>query len=143
MRGEASVGDYRKLLVWQRATGLARRVRALVDALPPRERRNIGDQLLRASGSIRFNIAEGAGLNSDAGFARHLRIAPGSANEVQDQLADLEAVGLLAESDRELPKEVAEIRAMLAVLHRRVSADAATSNSPRAHTERPPSKFLR
>ena len=50
-------------------------------------------QLRRAAISVGSNISEGAGFGSDAGFARHLRIARGSVNEVEAQLAMLEAIG--------------------------------------------------
>ena len=114
------MGEYRKLLVWQRARALVRRVQQLVADLPASERAVRGDQLIRAATSIRYNIAEGAGFNSDRQFAKHLRYALASANEVQDELDDLDEQKLLPERDRDLPGEVAEIRAMTFVLLRRV-----------------------
>jgi four helix bundle protein len=65
-----ALGDYRKVRVWQHAAELCRRVNPLV----------------RAATSIRLNIAEGAGLYTDPMFARHIRIALGSANACQDAL---------------------------------------------------------
>jgi four helix bundle protein len=124
-----NVGDYRKLIVWQRASVFSRRIREMVDELPPAERRRIGDQLIRAAESIRFNIAEGAGLNSDRQLARHLLIALGSANEVQDGLDALNESSILPIKYADLPGEATEIRSMLAVFHRRVAKEK--QKSPR------------
>src|SRR5436189_6468290 len=107
------MGDYRKLVVWQRLRVLAVRVHRLVAALPPSERFELGNQLKTAANSIRNNIAEGAGLNTPRFFAFHLRRALGSANEVQDQLQHLEDVNLLRPEDADLPVEVSDIRAMV------------------------------
>jgi four helix bundle protein len=114
------VGDYQKLIVWQRARAFEARARQLVQTLPQEERRRIGDQLLRAVESVRLNIAEGAGLNTDRQFARHLLLALGSANEVQETLAVIQDAGHLPAAFRDLVDEATEIRAMLAGLHRRV-----------------------
>ena len=60
--------------------------------------RGYGDlvnQLRRAAVSVGSNIAEGAGLGSDAGFVRHLKIARGSVNEAEAQLNMLQAIGLI------------------------------------------------
>src|SRR5437868_1795157 len=106
------VGDYRKLLVWQRARAFSGRIREMVKTLARDERNRLGDQLIRAAESIRFNIVESAGLNSDRQFARHLLIALGSANEVQDELDALSESRNLPEQFGDLPGETAEIRSM-------------------------------
>jgi four helix bundle protein len=114
------MGDYRKLLVWQRARALEARVRSLVGLLPPAERIRLGDQIIRAALSVRLNIAEGAGLNTDRQFARHLLLALGSANEVQDALDAIDDLGHLPSTDLDLVDETSQLRAMLASLHKRV-----------------------
>jgi four helix bundle protein len=115
------VGDYRKLIVWQKSVTLTEGIQSLVDRIPAKQRKRIGDQLVRAADSIRANIVEGCGLNSDRQLARHLLIALGSANEVQDDLALLESAGALTDADRKLAPDVAQIRAMIVGLHRRLS----------------------
>jgi four helix bundle protein len=125
------MGDYKKLLVWQHACALASRIEKMVKTLPPAEQRRIGDQLIRAADSIRFNIVEGVGLNSDAQFARHLLIALGSANEAQDELESINERGLLLECYQDLIPSVARLRAMLAGLHKRVSATKLRTSSIR------------
>src|SRR5262249_36179473 len=83
------MGDYRKLEVWSLACSLSDRINAMVDSLPPRQRKILGEQLDRAADSIHMNISEGCGLNSDPQFAKHVRIALGSANEVEDGIERL------------------------------------------------------
>lgn len=53
--------------------------------LPDSERYGLRSQIQRAGVSIPSNIAEGSGRRSDREFARFLRIAYGSACEVETQ----------------------------------------------------------
>ena len=123
------MGDYKKLLVWQRARDLADELPHLIARLPPDQRKRIADQLIRATDSIRFNLAEGCGLNSDRQLARHVLISLGSACEVQDQLESLEAVGALSEQDRRWIEEIARLRSMLISFHRRLLEPKRDSSS--------------
>jgi four helix bundle protein len=125
------LGDYRKLEVWRRARIFSREIVKLVDRLPLRDRIRIGSQLSRAAESIRFNIVEGCGLNTDPLLANHVRRALGSANEVEDQLDSLQSLGRLAASDLWLLDEIREIRSMLAGFLRRLEADIARKRRPR------------
>ena len=54
------------------------------------------DQLRRAALSVVSNIAEGAGSGSDKRFANFLRIARGSANELEAQLLILSDIGMIS-----------------------------------------------
>lgn len=119
------MGDYRKLEVWRRARVFSGEIVKLVDRLPLSDRIRIGSQLSRAAESIRFNLAEGSGLNTDPLFAVHVRRALGSANEVEDQLDSLRMLGRLEPDDLWLINEIGEIRNMLAALLRRLEADIA------------------
>ena len=76
---------FRDLEVYQRGFSLVREVYALVDTLPNLERYDLASQLRRAAKSIPANIAEGYALRGDAPklFCKHLRIAYGSAVEMQ------------------------------------------------------------
>ena len=76
-------------------------------------------QLLRAAGSIQWNIVEGAALD-DPDFARHLEVAIASANEVEHQLQLAHALDLLgAEGDWHL-QEIVEVRRMTIGLRKSV-----------------------
>lgn len=108
------MGDFRRLKVWKAAYVLAREVYVATRGFPVEERFGLADQLRRAAVSIGANIAEGCGRNSDPDFARFLRIALGSANELcyLIQLAtDLEFI-----SDPMLLSRAESVRRMLAVL---------------------------
>ena len=114
------MGDYRKLEVWKLGCTFSDRVAAMVDALPPRVRKATGDQLSRAADAVHENIAEGRGLNTDRQLARHLRIALGSANEVEDELATLNRRGHLRGEDQELMATARSLCCMLAKFISRV-----------------------
>ena len=125
------MGDYRKLHVWRRARVFSYEIVKLVDRLSLRDRIRVGSQLSRAAESIRFNIVEGCGLNTDPLMAVHVRRALGSANEVDDQLEPLRELGSLRSTDLLLIDEVREIRSMLASLLRRLEADIAQKRHTR------------
>ncbi|MGE0601565.1 MAG: four helix bundle protein [Dehalococcoidia bacterium] len=64
---------------------LALAVYAATQRFPADERFGLTQQIRRAAVSIGSNIAEGAGRDSDADFARFLQIAAGSTSEVEYQ----------------------------------------------------------
>jgi four helix bundle protein len=78
-----SRGDHRDLDVWKLAIELAKEVYRLTACFPPDERFGLVSQMRRASVSISANIAEGYGRGSAGDFARFLKIARGSAREVE------------------------------------------------------------
>jgi len=92
-----------------------RRERAIGRASP-----GLRNQMLRASMSIPFNIAEGAGKDTKAEFARFVGNAIGSANEVEQQLLLAQALELFDEELDPLILECCEIRKMLYGLRRRL-----------------------
>src|SRR5690349_19845754 len=112
------MGDYRKLEVWKLACDIADRVHALYLELPPRVQRGLGDQITRAADSIHLNISEGSGFNSDAQFAKHIRISLCSANEVEDGLTRLQKRGQLPEHHFDLIADTTVLRKKLGALLR-------------------------
>ena len=115
------MGDYRKLEVWTLACSIADRVHAMAELLPPRSRESLGEQLVRAADSIHLNIAEGCGLNSDAQLVRHVRIALGSANEVEDGIERLDRRRLLPDEHRDLLSDVPILRRKLGAFLKKLS----------------------
>jgi four helix bundle protein len=78
---------YQRLLVWQNAVDLAVEVNALVRKLPNFERFELASQMRRAAVSIPSNIAEGYRRKRGSDdFAQFMRIALGSASELETQL---------------------------------------------------------
>lgn len=83
---------YRSLVVWQRAHRLSIDVLRTTDRCYHPRSRSVFDQLRRAALSVEANIVEGYALSTPLQFRRHLRIALGSAAEVE---CFLEIVGEL------------------------------------------------
>jgi four helix bundle protein len=73
--------NYKELMAWQKAMDVVVAVYALTRKFPKDESFGLTSQLRRAAVSISLNIAEGAGRESDAEFARFLDIALGSTYE--------------------------------------------------------------
>jgi len=80
------MGDYRQLSVWKRAHSLALGIYRSTKFFPDRERYGLVAQVRRAAVSVVSNIVEGASRQSDRELVRFLRIAHGSACEVECQL---------------------------------------------------------
>jgi len=81
---------------------------------PKDELYGLTSQIRRACASIPANIAEGCGRYGDAEFARFLRIAMGSASELDYHLLLARDLGFLDEMVYEqLENELREVRRML------------------------------
>jgi len=100
------VGDHRELVAYKLALALAADVRRRVLSWPSFDRWSIGQQLVRAAGSIGANIAEGEGRYHGKDRARFLLVARGSLHETRHWL-DLAAEAGLAGKD--FDKELTEL----------------------------------
>ncbi|NNL68364.1 MAG: four helix bundle protein [Acidimicrobiia bacterium] len=117
------MGDYRDLRVWQAAVDLAVDCYSETRGFPKTERFGITGQMRRASVSVSANIAEGAGRKSDREFARFVRIAGGSANELETLLRIARRLDYLdAESHASLEQSVQKVRRSLGSLQRSLRA---------------------
>lgn len=108
--------NYRSLRVYQTALDVAEETYRLAHRLPSSERYGLASQIERASTSIPANIAEGAGRGSSRDFARFLRIAIGSACEVE---AHIDLIVRLHSVDR---SEVTGIQEHLRSLIKQINA---------------------
>src|SRR3989338_9416890 len=79
-------GIYQNLVVWQKAMDFVVSLYKLTEAFPESERFGLSSELRRAAVSVPSNIAEGYRRRSSGDFARFLRIAYGSASELETQL---------------------------------------------------------
>jgi four helix bundle protein len=114
--------NYRKLKAWEKAHALAVAVHTLTAQVPRKSNTELIDQLRRAALSVPANIVEGAGSATDKDFARFLKIAFSSANELEYHLqfaADTAVIPQAVFSARQA--EVIEIRKMLMGLIRRAT----------------------
>jgi four helix bundle protein len=93
--------DFRQLTSWQRAHALSIVLYEVVRRFPREDRFAVGDQLRRSALSIGANIAEGAGRQSPADYARFLSMAVASANEVENHLLVANRVGLISNADHD------------------------------------------
>ena len=75
--------DFKKLKVWEKGHTLTLEIYKHTMSFPNSELYSLTIQLRKAAYSIPSNIAEGCGRDTDAELARFLRIAMGSANEVE------------------------------------------------------------
>jgi four helix bundle protein len=117
------MADFRKLDVWQAAHQLTLDVYRACATVPARDRYELAGQMRRAAVSIESNIAEGNGRRGDREFARYLRVALGSAHELETQVLiakDLESFD--STSADALIGAVARVRRMLFGLIRRLTA---------------------
>ena len=115
--------DFRKLIVWRRAHGLAVDAHRSLESTRGSGAASSRNQLQRALASIPANIAEGCGKRSDAEFARYIDIALGSAKEAENHLAFVNDMGWLDRASfAVIDAELAEVRRMLFSLGRVVRA---------------------
>ena len=91
--------NYKKLIVWQKAMQLTTDIYKIVKKLPKDELFALSDQMRRAAVSIPSNIAEGCGRGLQGKIKYFLRIACGSAAELETQLQICLNLGYLTTQD--------------------------------------------
>lgn len=116
--------NFRDLKVWGKAHTVALEIYAATESFPAAERYGLTSQMRRAAVSIPANIAEGCVRGSDPDFARFLRMALGSASELEYLLLLTRDLKLLPDADYDdfLP-DIEEVKRMLAALITRLKAD--------------------
>ena len=100
--------DYRKLRVYQLSIDMIGEIADATSAYPSSQRFGLIPQMNRATSSISANIAEGAGRGDVKDFARFLRIARGSACELEAHLTASAKLGLLTPSDADAMRDRVE-----------------------------------
>jgi four helix bundle protein len=94
-----SVQNYRELIVWQKAMGLAKLCYQVTKRFPREEMFGLTSQIRGAAGSIPANIAEGQGRAHTKEYLNYLSIAKRSLAEVETHLILSRDVELLLEAD--------------------------------------------
>ena len=119
--------DFRNLSVWRKAHSLTLDVFAVCATFSRPPYFTLQNQTLRAAISVPANLAEGAGRTGDPEFRRFVRIALGSASELEYHLLLARDLGLIPKAKhRTLSAVVSEVKRMLTGLA------ATLSNKPHA-----------
>lgn len=80
------VSSFKELIVWQKSMTLTKLVYQISMKLPIEERYGLASQIQRCAVSIPSNIAEGNKRTSAKDYIQFLRMASGSAAELETQL---------------------------------------------------------
>jgi four helix bundle protein len=119
------MGDFRKLLVWQKAHELGIRTYRAAAGIRRAQDLGLKSQIVRAAMSIPTNIVEVRHQQSEKEFVRFLRIAFNSAIELEYHLMVAREIGALAASETAaLLEDLIEVRRMLHGLIQRVTKHA-------------------
>lgn len=118
------IRSYRDLSVWQKARLLVKEVYLLTAGFPVGERFGLVSQMDRSAVSIPSNIAEGYGRAMTKDYLHFLRIARGSAYELETQLVLAQDLGLCTEErglrvQIALQEEVRILQGLIAALERK------------------------
>ena len=87
------MANINNLIIFHEARQLVRDIGPITESL---RFGDLGNQMRRAAISVVSNICEGAGMGSDRQFARYLKIARASVNELQGQLLVADDLGLIS-----------------------------------------------
>ncbi len=94
-----TIRSYKDLIVWQKAIDLCVLVYKITDGFPKSEVCGLTSQIRRATVAIASNIAEGQIRGHKAEYVQFLRIAYGSAGELETQFLVAIKIGYLAQND--------------------------------------------
>jgi four helix bundle protein len=121
------MSDYRKLQVWRKAHPLALNAHRVAAGIRGNQLAALRSQITRAAQSIPANIVEGREQKTEAAFARYLRIALGSASELEYHLRAAHDIQAISKGDfTSLSAQVAEVRMMLHGLLKRLESGEKT-----------------
>ena len=116
--------DFRRLKVWEKSHSLALAIYEATANFPKSELYGLTSQVRRSAVSIPANIAEGCGRGGNAELARFLRIAMGSASELEYHVVLARDLALLTAADADgLARQITEIKKMLTSFTQRLIAE--------------------
>jgi four helix bundle protein len=118
--------NYRDLKVWAKAHLLTLEMYRLSRTFPREEMFGITSQSRRSASSIGANLAEGCGRRTNREFGRFVRIAMGSASELDYHLVLSRDLGFLNRDDyQRVTRDLTEVRKMLSSLLNKIEIEAA------------------
>ena len=80
------VQSFKELIVWQKSIELVKEIYKITNSFPKSELYGLVSQMRRSAVSIPSNIAEGKKRRTSKDFMQFLRIADGSAAELETQI---------------------------------------------------------
>ena len=108
------MSDYKSLKVWEKAYQLTLNIYQVTSNFPKEELYGLTSQIKRAAASVPANIAEGSGRGSNAELIRFLRIALGSAYELEYHLLLASDLTFIGEVDyQHVNDQIIEVKKML------------------------------
>jgi len=117
------VGDFHQLQVWRSSHALVLDIYRVTADFPRHELFGLTSQLRRANATIPANVAEGTGRGGDREFLRFLRMALGSAAELEYQLFLAHELHYLSDCDYDaIADSLTEVKRMLSRLIERIAA---------------------
>lgn len=123
-----SMGEYRKLRVWQKAHVMAVGVDRVAKRIRGSANSALKNQMIRAALSVPTNIVEGRAKSGERDFARFLGYSLGSADELDYHLLVAKDVNAITEKDyRDCESALSEVRKMLRGLIKKITQLPATS----------------
>ena len=126
------IKSYQDLDVWRVAMDLVEQCYKLTTTFPRDEAFGMTSQIRRASVSVPANIAEGFGRDQSGSYVQFLRIAQGSARELETHLLIAGRVGLASATEVQLPKQSCErVSKMLRAYIRSIQASVGRETSGR------------
>lgn len=109
--------NHRDLQVWNKAYALTLEIYKVSRSFPKEELYGLTSQMRRAAIFVGANLAEGCGRRSNAEMGRFVRMAMGSAAELDHHLLLCKDLGFLSEVDhRQFLANLTEVRKMLSAL---------------------------
>ena len=111
------MASFKDLIIWQKSLELYKVISEKCQKFPQnRVAYNLMDQVLRSTGSMSANIAEGYGRGGDKEFIRYLIIAKGSLDETIDWLYKALALNYITKVELiALEEKLNDIRKMICV----------------------------
>jgi four helix bundle protein len=117
--------NFRELKVWEKAHRVTLAMYEATAQFPPSELYGLTSQIRRSASSIPANIAEGCGRSGEAELARFLKIAMGSASELEYHILLASDLNFLSKAEYErLENDVTEIKRMLTSLIQKLLAES-------------------
>lgn len=116
--------NFKNLRVWEKSHDLTLKIYRATAEFPREELYGLTSQIRRASVSIPANIAEGCGRQSEAEFARFLRISLGSATELEYHLLLASDLNFLQNKNyANMESDLIEVKKMLVTLIQKLTAN--------------------